>query len=401
MPTTIVTSFLIFQTLILVSDGLLARKSLDQLRNEYTEPLPVSQLSPGFLGMYRKLMEIEDEVLKYTDRYRLDFDLARAICLYESGGNANLTSVAGAQGYFQVMPATFRSLRVETNIEAGVKYISQLVNQFDREDYAVAAYNAGPGRVARARPMPLATLQYVLGVGHYRTILKLYEPSIRHHVRQFNLAVVGKDENWWTVAQRLERPLLELRLHNPFLSYRHLRPGQLIAYPDKSREDLLIPVERPVEYVARLGDNYFNIADAFDVDLNELREKNDLWRLQNLPAGKRLKIPLDWEGKHTVHRVRFNDTIQNIAEELESEPWRIIRDNELWEENISEGMALRVRSVPPKPTYVTYRVAPGDTLTAIARRYRTTISAIQMANEMGRRTLIRIGQNLRVPSQGN
>ena len=40
-----------------------------------------------------------------------------AVCLYESGGNANLTSRAGARGYFQVMPSTFRSLRVETNIE--------------------------------------------------------------------------------------------------------------------------------------------------------------------------------------------------------------------------------------------------------------------------------------------
>ena len=40
-------------------------------------------------------------------------------------------------------------LRVDTNIEAGIKYISQMVRRFRREDYAVAAYNAGPGQ---ARP---------------------------------------------------------------------------------------------------------------------------------------------------------------------------------------------------------------------------------------------------------
>ncbi|HAK56191.1 MAG TPA: hypothetical protein DCP38_12030, partial [Acidobacteria bacterium] len=106
--------------------------------------LPVEQLSPSFLGMYRKVMEIEDEIRGHTERYGLHFDLARAVCLYESGGNAGLSSWVGARGYFQVMPATFRSLRVETNIEAGIKYLSQLVDRFDREDYAIAGYNGGP-----------------------------------------------------------------------------------------------------------------------------------------------------------------------------------------------------------------------------------------------------------------
>ena len=75
----------------------------------------------------------------------MDPSLARAVCMYESGGNGQLTSGAGANGYFQVMPATFRLMRVPTNIEAGIKYLGQLVAQFGREDYALAAYNGGPG----------------------------------------------------------------------------------------------------------------------------------------------------------------------------------------------------------------------------------------------------------------
>ena len=51
-----------------------------------------------------------------------------------------------------------------------------------------------------------------------------------------------------------------------------------------------------------------------------------------------------------------------------------------------------------KPTYTIHRVARGDTLGGIASRYGTTIRAIQSANNMGRRTLIRIGQQLRIPS---
>ena len=166
--------------------------SLSQIGNL----LPLEDLSPGFLGMYRKVMEIEDEIRRYADRYGLDADLAWAVCLYESGGNADLISQAGARGYFQVMPSTFRSLRVETNIEAGVKYLARMVDRFDREDYALAAYNGGPARVARRRPMTLETLQYVLGVGYYRTALQMYDASIRHHAQQIRVAVVGEDDDW-------------------------------------------------------------------------------------------------------------------------------------------------------------------------------------------------------------
>ena len=45
----------------------------------------------------------------------------------------------------------------------------------------------------------------------------------------------------------------------------------------------------------------------------------------------------------------------------------------------------------------THRVQRGDTLAGIARRYGTTVRAIQAANDMGRRTVIQVGQRLRIP----
>ena len=78
--------------------------------------LRLNDLSPGFLGLYRKVMEIEERIGAHSNAYGLDYDLARAVCLYESGGNAALTSWAGAEGYFQVMPATQRGLGVDDNI---------------------------------------------------------------------------------------------------------------------------------------------------------------------------------------------------------------------------------------------------------------------------------------------
>lgn len=371
-----------------------------QASSPVSDFLPLEDFSPSFLGMYRKVMEIEDEIRQHAERYGVDPHLAWAVCLYESGGNANLTSRPGARGYFQVMPATFRSLRVETNIEAGVKYLARLVNRFDREDLALAAYNGGPSRVSRRRQMPLATLQYVLGVGDYRTTLKMYEPSIRHHAQRILLEVVGEDDDWWAIAKRLDRSVVELRLHNPFLANlypRRLRAGQVIAYPDEPREAVLFEDEGGVRYRIRHGDNYLHLAFALDVDLDELRDQNALWHLQVVPAGMLLRIPLDWEGSHIVYRVGAGETLGQIAEELEATPWGIIHDNALWDEEVSEGMVLRVRPVPPPPTYFTHRVTNGDTLGAIAQRYGSTITAIQAANGLGRRTLIVIGQALRIP----
>ena len=173
-----------------------------------TQPA-AEDFSPALLGMYRKMMRIEDEIARYSEKYDVDVPLAKAVCLYESGGNPNLTSSAGANGYFQVMPATFRLMRVPSNIEAGIKYLGQLVRQLGREDYALAGYNGGPGRVAARRPMPLESLQYVIGVGNYRSVLKSYEPSVRAHAEELKLATVLAGEDWWTLSRRLGVPVVQ------------------------------------------------------------------------------------------------------------------------------------------------------------------------------------------------
>ena len=58
------------------------------------------------------------------------------------------------------------------------------------------------------------------------------------------------------------------------------------------------------------------------------------------------------------------------------------------------------RWIPPEATYVIHYVRRGETVSTIARRYRTSISAIARLNRLGRRYLIRQGQRLRVPASG-
>jgi LysM repeat protein len=329
--------------------------------------LAADQFSPGFLGIYRKVMEIEPEILKYAKKYDVDVSLARAVCMYESGGNGDLTSGAGAKGYFQVMPSTFRLLGVQTNIEAGIKYLGQLIRQFDREDYALAAYNGGPGRVVRGRGLPLESLQYVLGVGHYRSVLHMHEAAVRRAASTLTLSTSRVGDTWEAISKRVGMSVIELRLYNPFLTDARLRRGgRLVAYPRIGAVPLLqTGDDGRIRYRARLGDNYFNIAFAFEVGLDALRSENGLWRLQVLPPGMVLTIP-------------DADAIMSRAPAV-------------------ERAAVVTPPPAPEPEVRLHRVTRGENLTVIARRYGTTVAELRAANGLRRSSVIRPGQRLRIP----
>jgi len=203
-------------------------------------------------------------------------------------------------------------------------------------------------------------------------------------------------------------PLIQLRLYNPFITDRRLNQAtRLIAYPGQPVRDLFdVTEDGRLEYRARIGDNYINLAFAFGVDVDRLRSANELWRLQLLPADMMLTIPFDSTDALTEHRVRVGEDLVTVAARLRTDPWRLVQDNNLWDEDVHPGMVIRVRpTVPPirqassRPTYRTHRVSRGENLTAIARQYGTTIAAIQNANSLGRRTVIRIGQRLRIPAR--
>ena len=62
--------------------------------------------------------------------------------------------------------------------------------------------------------------------------------------------------------------------------------------------------------------------------------------------------------------------------------------------------ALPAYVPPPEQTYARHRVRRGETLSTIARRYRTTVSAIVRANHLRSRHRIREGQRLKIPQRG-
>ena len=114
----------------------------------------------------RKFLALVELFRKYGDRYDVDWLLMAAQGYQESRLNQEARSPVGAIGVMQVMPATGKDMnvgditQVEANINAGVKYMRFTIDQFfekeamtklDKVLFGFAAYNAGPGRVARLR----------------------------------------------------------------------------------------------------------------------------------------------------------------------------------------------------------------------------------------------------------
>lgn len=103
-----------------------------------------------------------DEIIeRYSEKYRVDPTLVRAVIQVESNFNPRCVSNKGARGLMQLIPATANRYGVtkvhdpEENIKAGIRYLSFLLQMFgDDLQHALAAYNAGEGAVQRYGGIP-------------------------------------------------------------------------------------------------------------------------------------------------------------------------------------------------------------------------------------------------------
>lgn len=253
----------------------------------------------------------------------------------ESGFRFNARSVAKALGLWQFMRGTARlyGLRCDGHVDerldpekathAAAKYLKKLYGDFGDWYLALAAYNAGEGKVARAiERCGTRDFWCLAATNHLRNETRNFVPAI------LAATILAKSPGAYGLTEETDNPL---------------------AYDTA-------PVDSPTDLRV--------VASCTGATLSELQALNPaLLLLQTPPGADRYEVRVP---------VGMGDAlVRNLAQ------------------------------IPASDRLVQHRhvVRRGETLASLARHYGTTVGAIQDANRMGRRTLIRVGETLSVPSR--
>jgi membrane-bound lytic murein transglycosylase D len=336
----------------------------------------VDKARKHFLGQHDYLEVIAERASLYlyyiveeVERRELPMEIA-LLPLVESTLNPFAYSSSRAAGLWQIMPATGKQLGLERNwwydgrrdlrdsTRVALDYLEGLHARFD-DDWllALAAYNSGKGRVARAQrhnrrkgldtdywslKLPRETRYYVPKLVALSQIIAQPEsfdieiPTVAN-APSFEVGGTGGQIEMARAAELSGVEMQTLRA----LNAGHLRWATSPEQP----EELLLPVgtaARFSEGIASLpedqrvtwqyyrierGDNLIRIARKFDTDVALLREANNI-RGSMIRAGDTLMIPQgsawynslamadDEPTRPTGYRVRRGDSLYRIADKF-------------------------------------------------------------------------------------
>jgi membrane-bound lytic murein transglycosylase D len=338
----------------------------------------------------------------------------------------------------------------EKSTRAAARHLKDLYIEFGDWYLALAAYNSGPGRVSRAierggtrdywelsrkRLLPRQTRDYIPIILAFTYVSKNldaydigeidYAPPLRYD------SVTTRSEISLQLAADLAgASVSELRELNPALLRSATPPYDYrLRLPEGSAERFrtelaLIPVDERLKWrrhETEAGETAASLAKQFGADEAELLAVNGLEAGAELEPGMRLTIPAtntqlasyrstgsagglleDGSGRY---RIASGDTLGGIARRFSVSvaqlrswnglPNSRIRAGRFLIVNADGGSAVSAGAAPDG----NYRVRAGDTLGKIAQRFGTTVSRLQAWNSLSG-TQINVGQSLRVPSVG-
>lgn len=287
---------------------------------------------------------IEDELLKEG----LPVEL-RALPIIESALSTTAVSPMGAVGLWQFMPSTGKSYGLEVNslvderrdpvrsTQAACRYLKDLYAIYNDWSLAIAAYNCGPGNVNKA------------------------------------IARSG-GKNFWEIYDYLPR---ETRGYVPAFigaSYAYAYHRQHGIEPTEAPIPLSVDTVR-INKLMHLG----QISSTIDLPIETLRQLNPQYKLDIIPATTKpytLVLPQRYVMQYIAH-----------------EPEIQAKDSMYLKEYINPANIDKKRQERSGSVYV---VKKGDTLGAIARRYRVTTAQIMRWNKLKSAHKLRIGQRLRI-----
>ena len=289
---------------------------------------------------------IEEELLKAG----LPVEL-RAMAIIESALQATIVSRAGASGLWQFMPVTARAYGLEVNsmvderfdpykaTKAACKYMKDLYKMYNDWSLAIAAYNCGPGNVNKA----------LARAG-------------------------GNPQSFWDVYWYLPS---ETRGYVPaFIAANYAYAYHQAHNITYSEPPMPIAVDTiQVSRLLHLG----QVSSTIDVTTDALKMLNPQYKLDVIPATNKnytLILP--------ANRVTDYITRQGSI---------FAKDSVYLKEYLNPGAVAKKMT---ETTTIYYRVKKGDTLGAIAKRYRVTTKQLMTWNRLKSANRLSIGQRLRI-----
>lgn len=428
---------------------------------------PVQHFLEAFTGNgeFRRRMEVGlNRASRYLPMIRahlrskgLPLDIAY-LPLIESAFSNRARSRARAVGMWQFIASTGRLYGLsispllderrdpEEATRAAVAHLDDLYNRFGDWYLALAAYNSGSGNVRRAirrsgsrdfwrlrRFLPRETRNYV--PAFLASIIVAKDPQ-RYGLEppaeeawSYDRIAVPDAMDLQFLARKLELPLTVLRELNPAVR-RDLTPARrttalrLPAGSAAKAAEVLASVPRAkwaprlVHSVSR-GESLYVIARRYGSSVRAIRQANGL-RHNLIHPGQTLIVPRfgvpSSNRRHQSRRVvakgsrytvRAADTLWDISRSFGVSVGRLRRANGLGRRSlIRPGDRLVIpsgrqggHSAPLRSASLhrTYKVRRGDTLYGIARRFGTSVTAIRRANGLSG-SRIHPGDVLRIPS---
>lgn len=258
--------------------------------------------------------------------------------LIESGFKSHALSKARALGLWQFIPST--------GYKFGLKRTTYLDERLD------------PVKSTRAAVAYLKELHQIFG--DWTTVLAAYNCGEGRVLRVIRTQNVNYLDNFWDLYIRL--PLETARYVPRFLATLHI-----LQDPEKYGLTGLVadpPLEYDtVQFTRRV--HLKDVASAIGSNYSQLKVLNPELRYKITPDEPyTLRVPT---GKGNLLLTKI-DTLPITSR--------------------------------PQPAYVYHRVRPGESLSVIARRYRTSVSKIMRANNIRRSHFIRAGKKLKIPTRG-
>ena len=196
--------------------------------------------------------------------------------------------------------------------------------------------------------------------------------------------------------------------------YRFVTISQLMKRPSTPT-----PPTTGTTYTVRAGDTLYAIARRYNTTVAKIAQANNIKNVNLIRVGQVLRIP----GTTTTpaptpkptpptttrtYTVKSGDTLYAIARRYNTTVAKIAQANNIKNVNlIRVGQVLKIPGTTAtpapkspttqKPIVKTYTVKRGDTLYAIARKNKTTVTRLAQLNNIKNINLIRIGQVLRIP----